>query len=54
MNLLYRASEHDYHVNKFHERCDGHRNTMTLVLTETDKIIGGFTPLPWKTSGEWY
>ena len=27
---------------------------MTLILTEFDKIIGGFTPLPWKTGGgEW-
>lgn len=31
--LLYRASEHDYHVSKFHELCDGHKNTLTLVLT---------------------
>ena len=37
------------------EKCDGHKQTLTLILTEFDKIIGGYTPLPWKTGGgEWY
>lgn len=54
-NLLYRASQHDFSAHKFHELCDGHTNTLTIIITEHDKIIGGYTPLPWKTgSGEWY
>ena len=53
--LLYRASENEYLVSNFHDKCDGHRFTLTLVLTEFDKVIGGFTPLPWKSGGgEWY
>lgn len=23
------------------------------MITEYDKIIGGFTPVPWKSSGDW-
>ena len=50
--LLYRASENDYSVGKFHDKCDGVKNTLTLVRTQKDKVIGGFTPLPWRsTSG---
>jgi hypothetical protein len=53
--LLYRASENGFSVSKFHEKCNGHKNTLTLVYTEFDKIIGGYTPLPWITgTGEWY
>lgn len=42
-------------MSRFHDKCDGHRHTLTLVLTEFDKVIGGYTPLSWRTgSGEWY
>ena len=52
--LLYRASENEYLVSKFHEKCNGRKHTITLILTEFDKIIGGYTPLPWRTgTGEW-
>lgn len=27
---------------------------MTLLITEYDKIIGGFTSLPWRSNGDWY
>ena len=54
-NILYRASENDFSVNRFHEKCDEKRNTVTLILTQFNKIIGGFTSLPWKSGGgEWY
>jgi hypothetical protein len=31
--LLYRSSDHDYSVAKFHEKCDEQSDTLTLVLT---------------------
>ena len=53
--LLYRASEHEFLTARFHDRCDGSGNTLTLLLTEFGKVIGGYTPLPWKMgTGEWY
>ena len=51
VNLLYRASEHEFLVSKFHERCDGHRNTLTIILTEHGRVIGGFTPISWQSHG---
>jgi hypothetical protein len=50
MKLLYRASDHGLSVKKFHEKCDGVANTLTVALTEFDKKIGGFTPLKWSSS----
>ncbi len=49
VKLLYRASDHGFCVKKFHEKCDGISNTLTVVRTEFDKKIGGFTPLKWSS-----
>jgi hypothetical protein len=48
--LLYRASEHEFSVKEFHRLCDGETNTLVLVKTEFNKIIGGFTPIPWRST----
>ena len=45
--LLYRASDNQFLAKKFHEKCDGIENTVTIVETEFGKIIGGYTPLKW-------
>ena len=54
VRLLYRASENDFFASKFHEKCDGIENTLTIVLTQHDKVIGGFTSLPWRSEGDWF
>ena len=46
-NLLYLASRDGYGVEDFHEKCDGKGFTVILVLTEKNKIFGGFTELEW-------
>ncbi len=53
--LLYRASENGFCIRKFHEKCDGVSNTLTLITTQFNNKIGGFTPLKWKstTSGSY-
>jgi hypothetical protein len=43
VKLLYRASDNGFSVERFHEKCDGIANTLTLVWTEFDRKIGGFT-----------
>ena len=47
MELLFRASQHQFKATQFHNNCDGIGNTFTLVQTEFDKVIGGYTPLRW-------
>ncbi len=47
---MYRASDHGFCVKKFHEKCDGEADTLTIVLTEFGMKIGGFTPLKWNSS----
>ena len=51
--LLYRASENNYSVADFHQKCDEKPNTLTIIRTEFDKVIGGFTPKKWGQSGSY-
>ena len=46
--LLYRASQNEFSVAKFYNKCSNIPNTLILIKTEFNKIIGGFTPLCWK------
>ncbi len=45
--LLFRASDHHFSVEKFHELCDYETNTLILCKTKCNQIIGGYTPLNW-------
>ena len=53
--ILYKASENEFCAKKFHEKCDGIADTLTVISTEFNKKIGGFTPLKWKSTqgDEW-
>ena len=52
MELLYRASENNFEVTAFHKLCDNKAYTITLLKTSYGKIIGGYTPIEWKSSNE--
>jgi hypothetical protein len=45
--LLWRGSRDGFRAKDFHERCDGHSNTLTLVTDTNGNIFGGFTPVEW-------
>ena len=45
--MLYRASENDFLISKFHEKCDNIPFTLILCETQHGKVIGGFTSFKW-------
>jgi hypothetical protein len=49
--LLYRGSRDGFEGSAFHGRCNGHSNTVTLILSTNDCIFGGYTPLAWNSRG---
>jgi hypothetical protein len=53
--LLWRGSRDGFKAQEFHRLCDGHTNTLTVILDTKGNIFGGFTPLEWESSevGEW-
>jgi hypothetical protein len=49
-SLLWRGSRDGFKATQFHCRCDGHANTLTLILDTNGNIFGGFTPVEWESS----
>jgi hypothetical protein len=47
LQLLYRGSRDGFEAKAFHSRCDGHPNTVSLILSKNNCIFGGYTPLAW-------
>jgi hypothetical protein len=47
--LLWRGSEHGFAGANFHQRCNGHANTLTLVEDMDGDVFGGFTPVAWES-----
>jgi hypothetical protein len=42
---LWRGGRDGFSCSEFHRRCDGHANTLTLILDTKGNIFGGFTPV---------
>jgi hypothetical protein len=47
--MLYRASENEFLVSKWHEKCDNIPQTLTIIENEFGKVIGGYTLYAWHT-----
>jgi hypothetical protein len=45
VELLFTASKNEFSINKYFEVCGKVPNTVFVVKTEKDKIIGAFSPL---------
>jgi hypothetical protein len=48
--LLWRGGRDGFRALDFHSRCDGHPNTLTVILDTNGNIFGGFTPVEWESS----
>ena len=53
MTLLFRASENSFKASAFHESCDGHPNTITIIQSHHGNIFGGYTDIPWASEGDY-
>jgi hypothetical protein len=49
IQLLYRGSRDGFAAATFHSLCNGHPNTITLILSKNGSVFGGFTPLAWSS-----
>ena len=52
-SLLWRGSRDGFDAATFHRLCDGKANTVTVVKNTNGIIFGGFTSIPWKSSGDY-
>lgn len=49
MDLIFRASEHEFLAQEFHKHCDGVNDTFTLIRTDFGKTMAGYTPSAWES-----
>ncbi|KAF2075714.1 hypothetical protein CYY_002956 [Polysphondylium violaceum] len=52
--LLYRASENEFSVSSFHEKCDNKGPTITVIKTTSGDVFGGYNSQAWKSEGGAY
>jgi hypothetical protein len=45
ISLLWRGSCDGFGSKELHRRCDGHSNTLTVILDREGSIFGGLTPV---------
>jgi hypothetical protein len=48
-SLLWRGSRDGFKVKELHDQCDGHTNTLTVILDTKGNIFGGLTRLKWES-----
>ena len=53
MVLLFRGSRDGWKHLNFHSKCDNQGPTITFIKTSLGRLCGGFTPLPWESTGVW-
>lgn len=51
---MYRASENNFSIAKFHQNCDNKSDTLVIAKTEFGRIVGGYTPLKWNSNAANY
>jgi hypothetical protein len=44
--LLWRGTRDGFRAARFHEKCDNHRDTLTVILDTDGNVFGGFTRCP--------
>ncbi|KAH3767738.1 hypothetical protein Pelo_378 [Pelomyxa schiedti] len=49
--LMWRGSSNAFSASSFHHRCNGWGSTATIVRTPQNYVFGGFTPIPWESTG---
>jgi hypothetical protein len=47
--LLWRGGRDGFGGRDFHSRCDGHANTLVVILDTDGNIFGGYTPVEWES-----
>lgn len=46
---MWRGSRDGFSPRDFHQRCDGHGHTLTVIQDTDGNVFGGFTPIKWES-----
>lgn len=51
LELLYRGSRDGFGATKFHNKCDYHSRTITIIKTTKEFVFGGYASVNWSSNG---
>ena len=51
--VLFRATRDGFTAKNFHNKCDGYNSTLTLILTNTKELLGGYAKYSWNQNNEY-
>jgi hypothetical protein len=51
--IMYRATRDGFTCQSFHLKCDGKRNTITIIKSNLNNVFGGYASSAWNSSGTW-
>ena len=51
--ILFRATRDGFTSKNFHNKCDGYNSTLTLILTNTRELLGGYAKYSWNQNNEY-
>ena len=49
--LLYRGSRDGYKFEDIHSKIHNKGKTIVIIKSNTNKVFGGYTPIPWTSNG---
>lgn len=52
IKCIFRASQHGWESSDFHEHCDKKGATLFLLTSESNYKFGGYTSIPWMSTGK--
>lgn len=50
IDLMYSSEIHGDRVEIFHKKCDGVKDTLTLIFADNEYRFGGFSTIPWSSN----
>jgi hypothetical protein len=48
--LFYKATRDGFGVSSFHSKCDGKANTVTIINTNSNYVLGGYKSAAWSSN----
>ena len=51
--FLFRASDHQYSAQKFHQFCNNKPGTITIIKSNWGNVFGGYASKSWTSENEW-
>lgn len=51
--LVYRATVNGFGAQEFHDKCDGVKNTLTIIKSTSGYVFGGYTNAAWSSNGSY-